>query len=418
MSGSKKIWVIDVEAELDSIFPRKKRHSSKRADRKVSLSPHSQSPGSRARDSQQPRERTNFAALLSLTYLLGPFAILLIPRGRRSKFWVITALASGLSGAVILWHWQNMLAWIEDGFPIQLWFFFTFFVILTGFTVWARAVRCAGGDNTIVTQNLPWLLRKPWAIGILGLLFPGLGLLLAGRPKRAALAIWMFGPMVMSALVIAHTMWLWKWHQNAGSAVISGNNLEYVLMVTVLFAALGILAWIGQALDGARWMSLKLASSRRARGDWVAAALLVAIVAYVTVSEPTSVAKQFDRFAGTMRQEGFRVIPLCLMHTAIWLDPSQPVYVIQASELYEELGRQDTATRLRDKLVESWKPYVAMLQREGLWDLRVPSLDQPSDNRFSSSGKTENWRPPEWIVGPYQTDMKDHASQDQASRPP
>jgi hypothetical protein len=355
--------------------------------------------------------------LLVLTYLLGPFALLLTPAGRCSKFWVGLAVVTGLGGIVIAWQWRNMLAWIEDGLPIQPWFFLTLFVILAGFTTWARAVRCAGGDDTIVTQNLPWLLRKPWAIGILGFLLPGSGLLLAGRSRRAAVAVWMFGPLALSILVIGHTMWLWRWHQGVGSSVITSNSLEYVLLVTALLASGGVLTWIAQALDGARWMSLRLASSRRTRGDWVAAALLVAMGAYVTVSEPTSVAKQLDRLADSMNRESFRIIPVYLLRTAIWLDPSQPVYVMQVSRLYDELGQSETAAALRDQLAESWKPYAAMLQEEGLWDFRSPAHGQPGRER-SSLVETENWRQPEWIVGPHQIDRQDYASQEQTNRPP
>ena len=395
MSGSEKIWVIDVEEGPDPSLPGKAQSGTQRSHQKSSTS----------RDKPR-RERKYFVTLLGLTYLLGPLALLLTPQGRRNRIWLAAALGSGLAGLVMLWRWQDILSRIESGSPILFWSVVTSLVILTGFTTWARAIYLTGENADRPAQRWPRWLMKPWAIGGLGFLVPGLGLLLAGCRKRAVAVLWLYWPAVLSVLLLAHATWMWDWQRNSGVQTVSANTIEYIMMIAAMVAFLGVLGWIAQALDGARQVSSQYSAWVRPRSDWYAAALMGAIVVLAVVSEPASIAKRLDRLGGSLRREGYQVIPLCLTLTANRLDPSRPVYVMQAIELYDELGKSEAAARLQDELNEDMQPYLMMLRESGVYGRDITPTSWPRYDLTTSRLATDGEHRVEYIIGPFLNEAK------------
>jgi len=395
MSGSEKIWVIDVEEGPGQSLPGTAQFGTERSHQKSSTS-----------RSKPRRGRKYLAALLGLTYLLGPLALLLTPQGRRNKIWVAAALGSGLAGVILLWRWQDILSRIESGSPILLWSAATSLVILTGFTTWARAIYLAGGDDDRPAQRWPWWLMKPWAIGGLGLLAPGLGLLVAGCRKRAVAVLWLYWPAVLSVVVLTQATWMWDWQRNSGVQTVSANTIEYIVMMAAVTAFLGVLGWIAQALEGARQVSSQYGARVRPRSDWYTAALMGAILALAAVSEPASIAQRLDRFGGSLRRDGYQVIPLCLTLTAHRLDPSRPVYVMQAIELYDELGKNEAAARLREELNEDMQPYLMMLREREMYGRDVTPTSAPRYDLTTSRLETDGEHRVEYIMGPFLNEVQ------------
>jgi hypothetical protein len=170
--------------------------------------------------------------------------------------------------------------------------------------------------------------------------------------------------MVISTLVLWQAPALWQLSQAQGILAGYGDTLECMFLVIGAIGLFGALAWIAQALDGARLAGHRIGNPGQPRGDWAAAALIVAIVALLVTVKPSRVAETLDRFAVSARQEGLRIIPLQAARAAIRLDPSRPEYAVQAIEINEAMGRKDAALALRRELAERWMPYERMLRLE------------------------------------------------------
>lgn len=308
--------------------------------------------------------RKDTAPLLLLAYLLGPFAIFVTREGRKSKFWLSAAIGSGIATAILLTMWRSISAWLEAGSASNLLLIvLTSFVVLAAVTTWVRAVLLIGRYSNIIVPNLPSWIRQSWMTGTLGLIVPGLGLFIAGRVKRAAIALWVVGTALLSIFILSNASLLWDGNQGSGSAVIASRTLEYMLLALGAISLIGALTWIVQALDGARLAGNRSNQNNRVQGNVIAIALLVAIIIFSVMSEPATIAKTLDRFAVSKHLEGYQVIPLCMARTAIRLDPSQPEYVMRAAMFYEDLGEQQTARIMREELVERWEPCVSVAKQ-------------------------------------------------------
>lgn len=307
------------------------------------------------------------APFLLLTYLLGPFAILITLEGRRSKFWVSVGIGSGIASVILLWVWNTISPRLEVGSVSSiLLIFFASLAILAAVTTWVRAVLIIGRHRAILVSSLPVWIKRPWATGTFGLVIPGIGLFIAGYVKRAACALWIIGIALLSTFILSNAEWIWGWNRLSASEVIPSHAIEYIFMGLAVVCVLGALTWIVQALDGARLAGDRSTRRGRNRSDLITVALLVAIVAFSVMFEPAFVAKALDRFAILKHQEGYQVIPLYAGRAAVHFDKSQPEYVLHAATFYDDLGQGHTARTMREELYERWKPCVSELKRYGL----------------------------------------------------
>ncbi len=371
MPKSQKIWIIDDDNAPDKWIPDTPPAGREVTARRTSISSRAstgRSPGPRSRGSG-PVDRTpvttwSFGALLATTYMLGPFSLLLTFEGRRHKIWCGLGVGAGLTGLAMALLWRDALEWhIASGWAALLWFLAALLVILLGFSAWARALHLAGTVDGFSAHHLPWWVRSPAIVALLGLLFPGLGLVFAGHPRKAAGALWLVGPLAQACLVLAHASWLWQWNGRT-SQKIPGHSLEIVLVAAAILLVAGILAWLVQALEALRLVTQVAGPRGRRHGAWLAVAFAVAVTGFCVTFDPAVTASELDRYAVYLRGQGYRLIPLSLALGATHLDPSRPAYVIHASELYAEMGNYDRAVSLRTELAAKWQPYAMLLTQE------------------------------------------------------
>jgi hypothetical protein len=234
-------------------------------------------------------------------------------------------------------------------------------VIIVFVTAWGRAIAAAIGDRPVQTAHLPRWVLDPRVVNIFGVIVPGLGLMISGHPRRAAWAFWILGPMGAAAAILAHRQWLWGRSLSATPPGISGATLEVVFVAAVGVAALALLVWIFQALDGARRVSTHRS---HAFADAISVALLIVLVLFAATFRPVPLARNLHAAATTLRLDGYRLIPLGLCEAAVRLDPVNPLYLAQAAELYETTGMKDAAVAKRRVLERRSKEYLEVLRKD------------------------------------------------------
>lgn len=305
--------------------------------------------------------------LVLLAYTLGPFTPLVMRQGRHNLTWALVALVSVTGWGALLWRWPDVRDRVAQGIVPLLPFAFTLCsVTLLGIAAWSRAIFLAGKDPRFVPERLPRWLRRPAALAGFGLLAPGLGHLASGHPRRAATVFWIAATTALPILTLVRASWLWRCNRNAGTVSIPDLALEGVFLACAALAAVGVILWIGSALDGLRLRSVRNHGRSELRGDWLAATLLVAILTLVSTLQPVKLAHDLDQFAGAMRYAGFRVIPLTFESAATHLDPAEPKYRMQVAELLESIGKKKAAQGIRERMRERWSTYAEHLLREEL----------------------------------------------------
>ena len=276
-------------------------------------------------------------------YALGPVNLVLWPSGKGRIAWAIVGAGSLIATALLWIRWSaffDVVERLERG--AVLWVVTVALVILLAATAWARAV--ATSEQPV---RWPRLVRRPGVVCALGLVFPGLGLLIAGRRWKAAVAIWCAGLLI--AAITAATHWRWLVVNGVGGQRnLANQTIEGVLSVAAGCLVLGLLAWLVFAFDGVRAVSPVARSSSVA--DGLALALLVALASFFATFRPISVARDLNSTAERLRQQGLRMIPVALYEFASVLDPGTPTCLAGAATLYDELGLSDTAEAKRDLL--------------------------------------------------------------------
>jgi len=290
-------------------------------------------------------------------YAFGPVNLVLWPRGKHRIAWAIVG-ASSLVATALLWIWWSafldVLARLERG--VVFWVVSVALVILLAATAWARAV--ATSERRVCW---PRVVCSSGAVCTLGLVLPGLGLLIAGRRWKAAVAIWCAGLLVAAIIVARH----WRWLVANGVGEQGGlthQTIEGVLCVATGCVVFGFLAWLVFAFDGVRAVSPVARSGSVANG--LALALLVTLASFFANFRPTSAARDLNSAAERLRQDGLRVIPLALYEFASVLDPSSPTYLAGAATLYDELGLSHTAAAKRDLLERRATQFAAAVGAE------------------------------------------------------
>ena len=189
-----------------------------------------------ARESKPPSSVLQFAPLVILSYVLGPFSVHLNPENRGRRGLVSAGLISGMAGLGMFAGRGFILDLLGNGWPLWPWALVGTAVMVTTFSVWARNVMLVVSHHRQPRHKLPALLRQPWAVGVTGLVAPGLGLLLAGCARRGAAVIWMGWGVVAAVMVLAGGKGIWAGNQ-AGQA----GSLNPVVLETIFLLAAGVL---------------------------------------------------------------------------------------------------------------------------------------------------------------------------------
>jgi hypothetical protein len=309
------------------------------------------------------------ARTLLTLYALGGVAPLALRVGKHKFAWA-TASALSLAGwATLVWYWSTVRAMMTSGrLPILPFLLGLAIVHLVGAIAWTHAVFQVVRDERFKSNALPRWMRHPWAAGIAGTLVPGAGLAAAGCHVRAAAALWNGANVVLAGLVLANAGLVWGWNVKSGADAMPKGFVEALFVASSIVVCLGGLTWVASALDGARLADARRAGTRRAGegrdlklADGIMLGLVTSLVAFVVAFHPGSVARDLDRFAGSMRFDGYRVIPLALQSTAAALDAGRPEYAMRVAELHVEMGRPEAARLIHERLRERWEAYAQML---------------------------------------------------------
>jgi hypothetical protein len=363
--GKKKVWVIDLPAGP----------SGGKSETSASNATHEYVGGSgpeRVAVHVGPvRDRSRL--LVFLAYFLGPIAPLLMRQGRLSAVWAIVGWVGVPVWALMLWQWPEIARWVEGGrIPFHLWFLTVCGLALLSAATWARAVLLAGQDPHFFAERLSDWLQDPRIVGFIGLTVPGLGLLVTAAARRAALAVWNAGVVLLAAWVLTHGKWLWKCNRVLSDGIAPGT-LETFFILAFFVLCIGGLIWIGGALDGSRRARERWAWEADLRGDWSVIVLFVVIVLFFATFRPHTVAQNLDEYAARMRAEDFHTIPLQATVAAMRLDPARPGFALHAAQLYEESGNKVEAELIRGELRRRWQEYASLLHP----DLPDPQVPQP-----------------------------------------
>lgn len=364
MGNSEKVWVIR---------PPRKKSGSKESSGDIDRSHIGNLPDeggglkSAAGDTSKSCETPLSLFLAMATYFLGPAAIFASETGRKSRFWVFMAVFSGLllslflvglSGRVIPGESSSRLvmAWIISGST----------GIIAGALAWSKGLVLAARKNRAALKLIPSFFKKPLGNGILGIIFPGMGLYLTRHRARAAAAVWPVAAVALSAMILSNVNWLWMWQKSGGQAASFSSAFEYMFISAAAAGLLGVIFWIFQALDGARLAGEGNRGERGARGDLAAVTLIIAIIAFGSAFQKESVARFLDDKGSVMLKEGYRVIPLCMASAASSLDPSRPEYSVRVMEIHQEMGNEKTAATMRAELVGRLIPCSEFIHQSGL----------------------------------------------------
>ncbi len=264
-----------------------------------------------------------------LAYLLGPLAWITVARRSRPRTWLADVLAVPAAMAWIAWRERaaEPLA-LAAAAVLALW-------LAAG---WARSIAWARSPLVARSRRFAWLANPP-VVALLGLLVPGLGLMLARSRKRAAAAVWLVGPAAASWLVLANARRAWPG---------GGTALEIALATAAGIAVVTAIAWLVQALDGARRM---LPSRPLGAADVASAALIAALLLFAVTFRPAALARQLHTTASALQADGYRLIPLALCDAASALDPASAEYAADGARLAERLG-MDSSARVRREAID------------------------------------------------------------------
>ena len=364
MYDDEKIYSIELGEDLEITTPPKELKVAVPASRARPRSVRAAAKPQPRTESKPPSGGLQFAPLMILTYLLGPFSVHLNPDNKKRKGLLTAGMISGMAVLGMFAGRSFILDLIGKGWPLWPWAMAGMVVTLIAFSVWSRSVYLTGSRHRVPRHKLPSMLRRPWAVGIAGLFAPGLGLMLAGCPGRGAAVTWLAWPVAAAVLVLAHGLQIWGRNQGAGGVSIQPVVLETIFLAAAGTLVVGLIGWVAQALEGARQMMGEPGIRHRMRGDWYAAALFVTLLSVAVVWDPTSAARQLNSGSVILREQGFQVIPLHMARSARRLDPGPTEYAVGIIELCEELGRRNEAVQVRRELEENLSSYLTLVQTE------------------------------------------------------
>jgi len=315
-------------------------------------------------ESNPPADKLHFAPLMILTWLLGPFSVTLQSSPRPGIGKMTLGMIGGMAALGMVAGRGFILDMLGKGWPLWPLAAGGLAVMIAVNSVWAHTAWRACRDHQMPRHKLPGLLRRPWAIGVVGLVAPGLGLLLAGCARRGAAVIWSLLPASSAALILLHGLRIWDLNQASGEASAPARLLEWIFILAAGVLGISLVGWVAQALEGARQMMGEPGIRHRLRGDWYAAALVFALLGMAVVWDPSVMARQMDSGAVLLQEKGFQILPLQLWRGAHELDPAPSEYAVSAMEMHRELGQTDKALQLRQELDGNLASYLALVNTE------------------------------------------------------
>ncbi len=288
--SSQKVYVIDVP---DQSATRKRRAGMTRW----------RSKRRRRRETHSiPRSRSKSWLAAFRTYALGPLSLLLWPPEDGRTASVILGVGSLVGAALLSIWWRAFFEALQPlAFAAVIWAVAVAIVILLMATAWARAV--ATSEEAV---RWPQQMRRPGVVCAIGLVLPGLGLLIAGRRWKAAFALWCAGLLVAAVVILKH--WRWLVGDAGGESAPVHSSIEWTLILAAGCTVLGLLAWLVAAFDGLRVVSPTARSSGVA--DGLGLTLLVSLAVLVSTFRPVTIARDLESAAERMRRHGLRAVPL------------------------------------------------------------------------------------------------------------
>lgn len=350
MSAERKVWVLD------------NRNPGSRGNRAMAGSgdrlARNRAAGAAGSSGTAPGAAPRPAPWLEIlaAYLLGPLSPPVLREGGMGWLWILVAPLTAAYWYMLI-DQRNRIP-ETAGFTVLL-AGVALGAVLIGLTLagWSRSVDRLGIAARTLRSRSP-SLQNPLTLLLLGFLAPGLGLVLAGRPRRGAAAFWFIGMGAAAGVVVWFAGDLWDWSRTRSNPE-TLSLLELCLLGTGVFCLVGIASWIIQLLDGAR-MGTAL-TSKRMKSDWVFVSLVGAILLFLGLSQPVTLARELDGFATAKHTRGYHVLPLVSSMAAMKLDPSQPRYALAAAGFLDEMGRGALAEQIREDLDQRWSVYADWL---------------------------------------------------------
>jgi hypothetical protein len=280
-------------------------------------------------------------------YLLGPLLVARWTRGNTRMLWTTIGAVSLAAAAVIAVRWTPFLGWAADTEHGSVaWLATLTIVCLAIFATWSRAIAAAAERHPAPLHHR---FRDARLAFVLGLLVPGLGHYLARKPRVAAGAFRLLGPLTAAVIVLANGRWLWALHRAGSPGAMDPLVLEAVFASAAALTVALLGAWLGQAVHGSRLAAEDPHAGRQGR---LVVASLAAIVLGVTLVAKQPLAGSLHDASARLQGKGLRLIPLCLTDTAVRLDAGQPDYLVELVSLNEALGRAAAAREARATLRE------------------------------------------------------------------
>lgn len=298
-----------------------------------------------------------------LSYVLGPFGLLVVEEGRQSGFWTAVSVISGLG-----WIAMAVLGFtlLDGRGPERSLMTMAAFGLtaVVGCVAWSRGVWLAG--TAPGWKGFPSWMTHPIPAFLLGLFLPGLGIFAVGSRRLGATCLWLLGLLVFPLVTLLMAPGIWVRLADPQGAM--GVKLETLFIFAVLAVLVLGAVWILQAAAGAM-MAGASRSGAGFMGNGLGFLLAVAVVAFALNYQPRTLASELDDYAVALGQDGLRVIPLRLCQLAARLDPVAHLYPMHAAGFHEALGEMEQAQRIRAGLDRRWEAYAqARLQvmRAGL----------------------------------------------------
>lgn len=389
MNDDRKLWVIDdtEEPEITSLGESFTETTATVAPRPAPVRRAAPPTAPRRTTPRSPaaaEPRLHSAILLGLAYVLGPAALLLTRRGRRSGLLVGVAMVSLVTALAAAGGWWSLARGEMPTVMLPILVLLGGLSVFAATTVWGLALHLLLTSRRFPTRPWPAWLKNPWIALAAGIVAPGSGLALARRTRAAALVAWWTWPGAAAALVLAQAPVLWHHRAAFGEWGLTPDTLERAFVAAVLLIVVVAAFWLSQALIGARVHAARAGRWQHARGDWTGLGLAAAVGVFLLAVKPGVVATDLATYAAAMADQEYRVIPLGLTQVAQRLDPGQLAYALQTAELHDARGDAAAADDARAELERRVRPYLGLLaaSREIERDVapvrpRAPELPTP-----------------------------------------
>lgn len=369
MNDDRKLWVIEDNEEpvITNLGDDLQETPAPPAPRPATVrraAPQIAPRRNQARPAVSRRPRLHSAILLALAWVLGPAALALTERGRRSGLWVGLAMVCAAAAVAVAGGWWSFLHGEMPAALLPALVLAGTLIVATSASVWSRALHLLLTARRFPTKPWPDWLLNPWTALATGIAAPGSAMALVRRPRLAALTAWWTWPAVAAVLLLVQAPLVWHHREVFGNWGLGPDTLEYILVVAAVMVAAGFAFWVGQALAGARMLAQRSGRWQGTRGDWTGIGLAAAALVCVIVVQPGVVARDLAVYASALADAECQVIPLGLNTVAQRMDPGEVAYALQGADLHAARGDLETAHGVREDLHRRMRPYLGLLAAE------------------------------------------------------